>query len=42
MTKKDESLQQSHSIDEAENLAEIKKGREDEIIEDPDIKKKKS
>jgi low affinity Fe/Cu permease len=32
MTKKDESMQQSHSIDEAENLNDIKKDREEEII----------
>jgi low affinity Fe/Cu permease len=42
MTKKDESLQQSHSIDEAENLGEIKKEREDDIIERLDNKKKHS
>jgi low affinity Fe/Cu permease len=33
LTKKEESLQQSHSIDEANRQTEIKKGREDEIIE---------
>jgi len=40
LTKKDESLQQSHSIDEAENLKEIKKEREEDIIERLDHKKK--
>lgn len=34
LTKKEESLQQSHSIDEAKNMAEIKKEREEEIIDD--------
>ncbi len=33
MTKKDESLQQSHSIDEAENLDELKKDREKDIVD---------
>jgi low affinity Fe/Cu permease len=33
-TKKEESLQQSHSIDEAENMNQIKKGREEGIIDD--------
>ncbi len=33
-TQSDESLQQSHSIDEAANLAEIKKGREEDIMND--------
>ena len=33
LTKKEESLQQSHSIDEVSHQTEIKKGREDEIIE---------
>ncbi len=33
LTKKEESLQQSHSIDEVSHQSEIKKGREDEIIE---------
>jgi low affinity Fe/Cu permease len=42
MTKKNESLQQSHSIDEAENLSEIKKEREDDIIDRLDNKKKNS
>jgi low affinity Fe/Cu permease len=42
MTKKDESLQQSHSIDEAENLSEIKKEREDDIINRLPNKKKNS
>jgi len=39
LTKKEETLQQSHSIEEAEELTEIKKGREEEILED--INKKK-
>ena len=34
MAKKEESLQQSHSIDEASNLNEIKKGREEIILEE--------
>jgi low affinity Fe/Cu permease len=34
MTKKEESLQQSHSIDEAENMNQIKKERESDIIGD--------
>ena len=34
LTKKEESLQQSHSIDEAKNMNEIKKGREEDIIDD--------
>ena len=38
LTKKDESLQQSHSIDEAENMNKIKKGREEEIVDE--LKKK--
>lgn len=42
MTKKDESLQQSHSIDEAENLSEIKKEREEDIKDRLDKKKKNS
>jgi low affinity Fe/Cu permease len=33
MTSKEESLQQSHSIDEAEELNEIKKNREEDIKE---------
>jgi low affinity Fe/Cu permease len=33
MTKNEESLQQSHSIDEAENLTRIKKDREDDIVD---------
>ena len=33
MTKNEESLQKSHSIDEAEELNEIKKEREDDIKE---------
>ena len=39
LAKKEESLQQSHSIDEAENLSEIKKEMEDDIIEKLNIKK---
>jgi len=31
MTHKEESLQQSHSIEEAENMSQIKKGREENI-----------
>ena len=31
MTKKEESLQQSHSIEEAENMSEVKKEREEDI-----------
>jgi low affinity Fe/Cu permease len=34
MTKEEESLQQSHSIDEAKNMSEIKKGREEGIVGD--------
>ena len=34
MTRKEESLQQSHSIDEAANLDRIKKDREEGIIDD--------
>ncbi len=34
LTKKEESLQQSHSIDEARNMSEIKKGREEDIVDD--------
>ena len=34
LTKKEESLRQSHSIDEAENMAQIKKEREEEIVDD--------
>jgi low affinity Fe/Cu permease len=41
LTKKDESLQQSHSIDEAENSSEIKKEREEEIIERLNVNKKR-
>jgi low affinity Fe/Cu permease len=33
ITKKEESLNQSHSIEEAEELSEIKKEREDDIID---------
>ena len=39
LTKKEESLQQSHSIDEVSHQTEIKKGREDEIIEKLEDKK---
>jgi low affinity Fe/Cu permease len=38
LTKKEESLQQSHSIDEAKNMSEIKKGREEDIVDDLDSK----
>jgi low affinity Fe/Cu permease len=34
LTKKEESLQQSHSIDEAKNMSDIKKGREEDIVDD--------
>jgi low affinity Fe/Cu permease len=34
LTKKEESLRQSHSIDEAENMAQIKKEREEDIVDD--------
>ncbi len=34
MTRSEESLQQSHSIDEAQNMNQIKKDRESEILED--------
>src|SRR5450631_3763635 len=34
LTKKEESLQQSHSIDEVNNMSQIKKGREVEILDD--------
>jgi low affinity Fe/Cu permease len=34
MTKKEESLQQTHSIDEAENMSALKKEREDDIMDD--------
>jgi low affinity Fe/Cu permease len=34
LTRKEESLQQSHSIDEAKNLIDIKKGREEGIVDD--------
>ena len=34
MTEKEESIHQSHSIDEAENMNQIKKGREDDILGD--------
>lgn len=33
LTKNEESLQQSHSIDEAKNMNQIKKDREDNIVE---------
>jgi len=39
LTKKEESLQQSHSIDEVSHQSEIKKDREDEIIEKLEDKK---
>ena len=39
MTKKEESLQQSHSIDEAKELRDIKKEREQDIKEQLDKKK---
>lgn len=38
LTKKEESLQQSHSIDEAENMDQIKKGQEDDIVNHLNIK----
>jgi low affinity Fe/Cu permease len=34
LTKKEENLQQSHSIDEAENMDQIKKDREEDIVND--------
>ncbi len=34
ITKKEESLQQSHSIDEAKNMDQLKKDREEGIVED--------
>ena len=34
LTKKEESLQQSHSIDEAKNMDQIKKDREEDIVDD--------
>ena len=40
LAKNEESLQQSHSIDEAANVNEIKKDREEEIIERLENKKK--
>ncbi len=40
LTKNEESLQQSHSIDEASHLNQIKKERENEIIERLDDKNK--
>jgi low affinity Fe/Cu permease len=39
-TKKEESLQQSHSIDEARNRSEMKKEREEDILDD--LKEQKS
>jgi low affinity Fe/Cu permease len=36
MTRKEESLQQSHSIDEAENMNELKKEREEIIVDEID------
>jgi low affinity Fe/Cu permease len=33
LTKKDESLQKSHSIDEAKNMDKIKKDREEDIVD---------
>jgi low affinity Fe/Cu permease len=40
LTKNEESLQQSHSIDEAEKMDEIKKGREENIQDELDGNKK--
>jgi low affinity Fe/Cu permease len=34
LTKEDESLQQSHSIDEAKNMDKIKKDREEDIVDE--------
>ena len=34
MTRSEESLQQSHSIDEAKNMNQIKKDREEDILDD--------
>jgi low affinity Fe/Cu permease len=34
ITQSEESLQQSHSIDEAKNMNQIKKGREEDILDD--------
>jgi low affinity Fe/Cu permease len=42
ITKNEESLQQSHSIDEAENMSALKKEREDDIIEDLNDENKKN
>ena len=39
LTKKEGTLQQSHSIDEAESLSEIKKEREEDILERLEQKK---
>ena len=36
MTKSEESLQQTHSIDEAENMSTLKKEREEDIRDDLD------
>jgi low affinity Fe/Cu permease len=41
LTKKEETLQQSHSIEEAEELSEIKKEREEDIIEGINKRNKK-
>jgi low affinity Fe/Cu permease len=41
LTKKEESLQQSHSIDEVSHQNEIKKEREEDIVEKLEDKKKK-
>ncbi|HTE23598.1 low affinity iron permease family protein [Flavitalea sp.] len=41
ITKKEENLQQSHSIDEAQEMHEIKKDRKDIILGTIDSKKKK-
>jgi low affinity Fe/Cu permease len=40
MTGKEESLQQSHSIDEAANLDRIKKDREEGIVDDLESKER--
>jgi low affinity Fe/Cu permease len=39
LTQKEETLQQSHSIDEASKLSEIKKGSEEDIMDQLDIGK---
>ena len=41
LTKNEESLQQSHSIDEASHQNEIKKEREEDIVEKLEVKKNK-